>query len=235
MSLVKTENLKEGIKKIKISDTIKKIKLGFDLVNTINKIPNYSEIFSPIISGGIINFRINNLENMISIITKKIEENEDKINKEGYNEVETIKILKKLIEEIEFEESKEKIKILSEVFVKFFYEENIKDKNKIIVISKLAELSIAQMEILKSIGEVSIKCKQENRDIIKSMIIENMEERNVEKSVFENFYEDLDLLSSLGLIDCTERSLSIFTRQLGEIVIKYLQLDSEEIGSTNKF
>ena len=91
------------------------------------------------------------------------------------------------------------------------------------------------MEILKSIGEVSIKCKQENRDIIKSMIIENMEERNVEKSVFENFYEDLDLLSSLGLIDCTERSLSIFTRQLGEIVIKYLQLDSEEIGSTNKF
>ena len=216
------KDIKKGIRNIELTNTASQIKMIVDFANNICEIPYYS-IISPMLSSRLTNFRIKNLEDMVANISKKLEEHKDKIDKSWYDGIEAIKIFKKLIEEIELEEAQEKIKVLSNVFVKFSYKEYKNDKNKIIIISKLAELSISQMEVLKSINEAKKICfKNGGRDIIEDDLKDNLSERGVLNKI-ENLYYDLGLLNSLGLIEWAEnRSPSIFINQLGKMVVKYL-------------
>lgn len=216
------KDLKKGTRNIKLANTASQIKMIVDFANNIREIPYYN-IISPILSSGLTNFRIKNLEDMVTNISEKLEEYKDEIDKSWYDEIEAIKIFQKLIEEVEFEEAQEKIKVLSDVFVKFSYKEYKNDKNKIIIISKLAELSISQMEVLKSINEAKKICfKNGGRDIIEDDLKDNLSERGVLNKI-ENLYYDLELLNSLGLIEWAEnRSPSIFINQLGKMVVKYL-------------
>lgn len=216
------KDLKKGTRNIKLANTASQIKMIVDFANNICEIPYYS-IISPILSSELTNFRIKNLEDMVTNISEKLEEYKDEIDKSWYDEIEAIKIFQKLIEEVELEEAQEKIKVLSDVFVKFSYKEHKNDKNKIIVIKKLAELSISQMEVLKSINEAEKICfKDSRRDIIKDDLMWNLSERRVLNKI-ENLDYDLGLLNSLGLIEWSgNRSPSIFVKQLGKMVVKYL-------------
>lgn len=186
--------------------------------------------------------RIKNIEKSVNAISNKISQfEEEKIDKEWFENTEAIEVFRILVEKIQFESDDKKINTLSKLYAVCGTKKFIKDQNKFIVLQKISEITNLQKDILKIISELYPINKRikENKlliysgtgiwldDITDAVCTDDKLNQSTKENI--NLKMELDILESTRLIrrihspfeeiDTTGYQMTA----LGILLIKYLE------------
>ena len=169
--------------------------------------------------------KLNNILKTLEEINVKIRSiDENKISKEWFNSTECVQMFNLLIEKVQFEPNEDKITTLSEIYVKSGLKDFENDPNKFAVMTRVAEMTFTQQELLQIICKIQPIQKVSSggggieytataiwiSDILTKLKVEEKEARRFWKGELK-LDTELGILETFNLI----KSLPIGTDEIG--------------------